>query len=73
MQSHFTPQYGTKPNIYHVGLYIMTKLFIAGNVAFKDSNECAEGVKVTLTDEESGESKKMKTDVFGVFEFDGLD
>jgi hypothetical protein len=51
----------------------MTKHFIAGSVAFKDTDECAEGVEVTLTDEELGESKKAKTDAFGTFEFDGLE
>ena len=69
----FHPEYGTKPSIYYIDLYKMTKLFIAGSVAFKDTDECAEGVEVTLTDEESGEIRKAKTDAFGTFEFDGLE
>lgn len=69
----FHPEYGTKPNVYYMGLYKMTKYFIAGNVAFKENDECAEGVEVTLINEETGETKKLKTDTFGGFEFDGLE
>ncbi|MBS7647016.1 MAG: 4Fe-4S dicluster domain-containing protein [Candidatus Bathyarchaeia archaeon] len=69
----FHSEYGTKPNVYYINLYKMTKYFIAGDVAFKESDECAEGVEVTLINEATGESRKVKTDAFGSFEFDGLE
>jgi len=67
------PEYGTGPNVYYIDLYKMTKHFIAGSVAFKDTDECAEGVEVTLINEETGETRKANTDAFGTFEFDGLE
>jgi len=67
------PEHGTGPNVYYIDLYKMTKHFIAGSVAFKDTDECAEGVEVTLINEETGETRKAKTDAFGTFEFDGLE
>ena len=69
----FHPEYATKPNVYYINLYKMTKYFIAGNIAFKDTDECAEGVEVTLINEKTGENKTTITDIFGSFEFDGLD
>ncbi|MEM3640768.1 MAG: 4Fe-4S dicluster domain-containing protein [Candidatus Bathyarchaeia archaeon] len=69
----FHPEYDANPNVYYVSLYKMIKYFIAGNVAFKDTDECAEGVEVNLVNEDTGESKTLKTDMFGGFEFDGLE
>jgi Fe-S-cluster-containing dehydrogenase component len=65
----FHPEYGLQPNIVYIGL---PKRFIAGEVLLKDrQDECAEGVRVTLSD---GKNKQIcKTDVFGDFEFDGLE
>lgn len=67
------PEYNTKPSVYYISLYKMTKYFIAGNVVFKDTDECADGVEVTLINEKTGESNTVLTDVFGGFEFDGLE
>lgn len=67
-----SPEKGTKPNVYYIHLERMTKFFIAGNVAFKDTDECAENVKVTLKNK-NGDEKVTFTDFFGTFEFDGLD
>lgn len=69
----FHPEYGTEPNVYYLNLYKMTRHFIAGNVAFKDADACAEGVEVKLIKEETGENKTSITDVFGCFDFDGLE
>lgn len=69
---HFKPELNTKPRVYYIGLHRYTKHFIAGSVAFKDTDECAEKVKVTLHNKETGEIKTALTNVFGNFEFDGL-
>jgi len=69
----YHPEYNTKPSVYYLNLHRMTKYFIAGNVVFKDTDECAEGVEVTLINEKTGENKTVITDSFGGFEFDGLD
>lgn len=69
----YHPEYNTKPSVYYMNLYKMTKYFIAGSVSFKDTDECAEGVEVTLTNKRTGETKTVITDSFGSFEFDGLD
>ena len=52
----FHPEYNTKPSIYYIDLYKITKHFIAGSVIFKDTDECAENVKVTLEDKKTGET-----------------
>jgi len=48
----------------------MTKYFIAGTVIYEDTDDCAEGVAVTLVSD--GKSAKTTTDNYGSFEFDGL-
>jgi len=69
----FHPEYGTKPNVYYIDLYKINRCFIAGSVAFKDTDECAENVKVTLLNKQTGETKSTFTNSFGDFEFDGLE
>jgi Fe-S-cluster-containing dehydrogenase component len=59
----------TKPRVYYLGL---PKLFIAGSVVYRDVDECAEGVKVVLTNQSTGKSTKTSTNNFGDFEFDSL-
>lgn len=61
------PEYGLREKVRYIGL---PRRFIAGSVVFKDTDECAEGVKVALTAE--GEKKTVLTDNFGDFEFEGL-
>jgi Fe-S-cluster-containing dehydrogenase component len=39
---------GTKPRVYYKNLYRWTKVFVSGSVAFKDTDECAEGAKVIV-------------------------
>ena len=61
------PEYGLKDNVVYLNL---PKKFIAGTVAYGDTDECAGDVTVTL----SADSKKTttKTNNFGDFEFEGL-
>jgi hypothetical protein len=63
------PERKTKPRVHYLGV---PKLFIAGSVVYRDVDECAEGVPVTLTDQSSGKSIETSTNNFGGFEFDGL-
>ena len=62
------PEFGLKGGVSYIGL---PKRFIAGEVVLADRpDECADGVTVTLTD--GNESRTVKTDNYGDFEFDGL-
>jgi Fe-S-cluster-containing dehydrogenase component len=60
-------EYRMGEKIRYIGL---PKRFIAGSVVFKDTDECAEGVKVTITGE--GEKKTGLTNNYGDFEFENL-
>ena len=44
------PELGTKPRVYYKNLYRWTKAFASGSVAYKDTDECAEGAKVMVAD-----------------------
>ncbi len=46
------------------------KRFVAGAVVFGDTDQCGEGAKVTLEGE--GESREVRADIYGDFEFEGL-
>jgi Fe-S-cluster-containing dehydrogenase component len=61
------PEYGLKEKVTYIGL---PKWFIAGAVVFGDTDECAEGVTVTLNC--NGKKKTVKTDNYGDFEFEGI-
>jgi Fe-S-cluster-containing dehydrogenase component len=45
----FRPELGTGPRVYYKNLYRWEKVFVSAGVAFKDTDECAEGAKVTVT------------------------
>jgi Fe-S-cluster-containing dehydrogenase component len=63
------PEYATKPGVKYVGI---PKRFVAGEVVFGDKvSECAEGVKVQLVG--AGMEMSTATDLFGDFEFEGLE
>ena len=61
------PEYGLKEKVRYIGL---PKRFVAGAVVLADTEECGEGIKVTLEGE--GEKKTVLTDNYGDFEFEGL-
>jgi Fe-S-cluster-containing dehydrogenase component len=64
------PEYGLMPRVQYIGI---PKRFIAGEVVFRDKkDECAAGVKVTLSSKGNAD-KVAKTDNYGDFEFEGLD
>lgn len=66
----YRPELGTNPHVYYKNLYRFTKLFLAGEIVEKASDDCAEGVQVTLKGSETCET--AVTDCFGEFKFDGL-
>jgi Fe-S-cluster-containing dehydrogenase component len=45
----YKPQLGTRPRVLYKNLYRWEKVFVSAAVVFKDSDECAEGAKVTLS------------------------
>jgi Fe-S-cluster-containing dehydrogenase component len=44
----YKPRLGTRPRVYYKNLYRWEKAFVSASVAFKDTDECAEGAKVTV-------------------------
>ncbi len=64
------PEYNLETAVKYIGL---ARRFLAGTVVFEDTDECGEGVKVTVLQEGVGEGKVTKTDNYGDFEFEGLD
>jgi len=69
----YQPQYQTAPRVYYKNLYRYTKCFVAGSVALKDTDECADGAKVTLR---NGSGKAIDTAVtnnYGDFKIDDLE
>jgi len=66
----FHAEWNTVPSVYYIDLYRITRYFIGGTVVFGDTDECAEGVKATLTAD--GKSAETTTNNYGNFEFDSL-
>ena len=62
----FRPEIGPT-NVYYIGL---PKRFVAGTVIFKDTDECAENVKITLRS--TGIKLTCNTNNYGDFEFEGI-
>jgi Fe-S-cluster-containing dehydrogenase component len=61
------PEYNLKEKVSYIGL---PKKFVAGTVIYKDKDECAGGVEVTLS--QKGKVQKTRTNGFGDFEFEFL-
>jgi hypothetical protein len=69
----YLPDYKSNPRVYYKNLYRYTKSFIAGSVALKDKDECAEGAKVTLIHESTKKTDVTTTNNYGDFKFDNLE
>jgi Fe-S-cluster-containing dehydrogenase component len=67
------PEYGLKPRVYYKNLYRYTRCFIAGSVALKDVDECAEGAKVALKNVSGNVIDTAVTNNYGDFKIDNLD
>lgn len=66
------PELGTAPRVFYKNLYRWTKAFVSASVAFKDTDECADGATVTVN---SGGVKVGSAVVnnYGEFVVDGLE
>jgi len=69
----YQPQYQTGPRVYYKNLYRFTKCFIAGSVALKDTDECAEGAKITLRNGSGKVIDTVMTNNYGDFKIDDLE
>jgi Fe-S-cluster-containing dehydrogenase component len=69
----YQPQYKTKPRVFYKNLYRYTRCFIAGSVALKDKDECAEGASVTLIKNPRTKMGDAKTNNYGDFKIDNLE
>ena len=69
----YQPQYQTGPRVYYKNLYRFTKCFIAGSVALKDTDECAEGAKITLRNGSGEVINTVVTNNYGDFKIDDLE
>jgi len=64
------PESGTKPRVFYIGL---PKRFIAGALYDPEKDECIQGAKITITDQETGEKRSTLSDDFGDFWVDDLE
>jgi len=69
----FHPEYKANPRIYYKNLYGYTLCFIAGSIALKEKDECAENTKVTLVHESTKKTGVTTTNNYGDFKFDKLE
>jgi ferredoxin len=69
----YKPQYQTEPRVYYANLYRYTNCFVAGSVALKDIDECAEGAQITLKRLTGGTIRSAETNNYGDFKIDGLE
>jgi hypothetical protein len=58
------PESKTKPRVYYIGL---PKRFIAGALYDPEKDECIEGAKITITENETGKKRSTLSDDFGDF------
>jgi Fe-S-cluster-containing dehydrogenase component len=69
------PERKTAPRVYYKNLHRFTRAFIGGSVARRPEGgpeECAAGVRVTLSSEAGSVVGECTTDAFGDFKFDAL-
>jgi Fe-S-cluster-containing dehydrogenase component len=66
----YRPELKTRPRIYFKNLHRFTSAFLAGNVVFKDTDEVAENVKVTVKG--NNHSLSAATNNYGDFKLDTL-
>jgi Fe-S-cluster-containing dehydrogenase component len=66
------PEVGAKPRVYYKNLHLFAKAFIAGNVVYGDTDECAEGAKATVTEGGRKVGEAVASN-YGDFYVDGLE
>jgi hypothetical protein len=62
------PEFGLKENVLYLNI---PRKFVTGTVVFKETDRCAKDIKVVLKG--NGAERRVETDVFGDFWFDGLE
>ncbi len=67
------PEFNLNPRVYYKNLYRYNKCFIAGSVALKNTDECAEGAQVTLKNGAGKVIETSDTNNYGDFRFDALE
>ncbi len=68
----YRAELGTRPRVLYKNLQRWNKVFVAANVAYTDTDECAEGARVTVT-WSGGKARETLTDNYGEFLVDGLE
>jgi Fe-S-cluster-containing dehydrogenase component len=69
----YQPQHKSKPHVYFQNLYRYTQCFIAGSVALQDTDECAEGAKVTVSKGNEKAFDEVVANNYGDFKIDKLE
>jgi len=69
----YQPQLKTRPRVYYKNLYRYTNCFIAGNVALRDTDECADGARVALNKGSKKALGEAVTNNYGDFKIDNLE
>jgi Fe-S-cluster-containing dehydrogenase component len=68
----YLPDLGSRPRVYYKNLHRWTHAFLAGNVAFKDSDECAEGA-TAVVEHDGQKLGEAVVDNYGDFLIDRLE
>jgi len=68
----YKAELGTSPRVWHKNLHRWTKAFVGGTVAYKDTDECAEGAVVILW-AQGAKRAETTTNNYGDFIFDNLE
>ena len=69
----YLPKYQTNSRVYYKNLYRYTSCFVAGSIALQDTDECAEGAAITLTNGSTSVVGKAETNNYGDFKIDNLE
>jgi Fe-S-cluster-containing dehydrogenase component len=68
----YKAELGSKPRVYYKNLHLWTKAFLAASVVYKDTDECAEGVRATVTAAGKAAGEALANN-YGDFVVDKLD
>ncbi|OFV79639.1 MAG: hypothetical protein A2W26_09965 [Acidobacteria bacterium RBG_16_64_8] len=68
----YKAELGTSPRVWHKNLHRWTKAFVGGTVAYKETDECAEGAVVILW-AQGAKLAETTTNNYGDFIFDKLE
>lgn len=66
------PELGTRPRVFYKNLYRWRDVFVAASIAYKDTDECAEGAVLTAVREETKAGEAVANN-YGEVVVDGLE